>query len=110
MLSTEQALPILAHKLLEDVVKEAKLVAGKCAKQLKVEVSKDVVELQVYCISNIFRDHLSQHRTKPAGPASQECNRGVASLDCDVQIDASGRPAAVWHILVVDGSQETEQQ
>ncbi len=70
MLPTDQALPIFAHKLLKEVMNEAKLASGKGAKQLKVEVSKDVVELQVCCIFNIFWDHVSQHRAKPAGPVS----------------------------------------
>ncbi len=84
MLSTDQALPILAYKLLKEVMNEPELVSGKGAKQLKVEVSKDSVKLEVCRISNIFWDHLSQHRTKPVGPASQEGNSGVAGLDCDV--------------------------
>src|SRR4029079_1645127 len=46
VLTTDEALPIFDDELLESVVKESKFPAGKNAKQVPIEISKDVAEVE----------------------------------------------------------------
>ena len=46
MLATDEALPIFDNELLESAVNESKFPAGKNAKQVPIEISKDVAEVE----------------------------------------------------------------
>jgi hypothetical protein len=46
VLAADEALPIFDSELLEGVVKESKIPAGKHAEQVPIEISKDVVEVE----------------------------------------------------------------
>jgi hypothetical protein len=56
VLAADEALPILDNEPLEGVVKEPKFPAGKNAKQVSIEISKDITEVERGRIRRL-RDH-----------------------------------------------------
>jgi len=56
VLTAAEALPIFNNELLEGVVKESKFPAGKNAKQVSIEISKDIAEVECGDIRRL-RDH-----------------------------------------------------
>jgi hypothetical protein len=46
VLTTNETFPIIDNKLLKDIVKETEFPAGKDTKQVPIEISKDLAEVE----------------------------------------------------------------
>jgi hypothetical protein len=56
VLTANEAFPIIDNELLKDIVKESEFPAGKDTKQVPIEISKDLAEVERGRIRGL-RDH-----------------------------------------------------
>jgi hypothetical protein len=79
VLTTNETFPIVDYKLLKDIVKEPEFPAGKDTKQMPIEISKDLAEVECGRIRGL-RDHPAQHFAQRPGPVSEQSDCTSADL------------------------------
>src|SRR5437762_1871033 len=86
MLSAHQALPILEYKLLKGLVKKSEFRAGQNLKQVAIEVSEDLMKVQISGAINLSRHHAFKHFSEGQRPVHQHSGCGDPDLSCATEI------------------------
>jgi len=91
VLAADQARPVLDYKSLEDIVQESEFAAGKNTKQVPIEISKNIAEVERGRISRLGH-HLTQYFTQGLGPIPQQCDCTAADLGRSGEIRSTKVP------------------